>query len=167
MTTFHLTGFMLKIISFPFDDFSSLCDRQKLIIKVLVSICSVTNSLDISKMMFLIQSCLTILFLIYNACIIFYKSYFMMKNELFTKTRYSNLLTFSLIQILLLFLNQEEVFEKCYIILYISMLIFITLSIFLFYNPYNYIIIDTSENSVNLFYYYFLIDRNKNPTFYL
>lgn len=47
------------------------------------------------------------------------------------------------------------------------MLIFITILIFLFYNPYNYIIIDTAENRVNLFYYFFLIDRDKNPTFYL
>ena len=167
MSIFHLTGFMLKIINFPFDDFTSLCDRQKLIIKILISICSVTNSLDISKMMFIIQFCLTLLFLICNTYIIFYKSYFMMNNELFSKTRYSNLLTFSLIQILFLFLNKEEIFEKCYIILYICMLIFITILIFLFYNPYNYIIIDTAENRVNLFYYFFLIDREKNPTFYL
>lgn len=167
MSIFHLTGFMLKIINFPFDDFSSLCDRQKLIIKILVSICSVTHSLDICKMMFLIQSFLTILFLIYNTYIIFKKSYFMMNNELFTKTRYSNLLTLGMIQILIFFQKPEEIFEKCYIILYICMLIFITLLIFLFYNPYNYIIIDSSENRVNLFYYFFLIDRNKNPTIYL
>jgi len=167
MNIFHLTGFMLKIISFPFDDFSSLCDIQKLTIKIFVSICSVTKSLEISKMMFLIQSLLTILFLIYNTYIIFNRSYFMMNNELFTKARYSNLLTLGMIQILIFFLKPEEIFEKCYIILYICMLIFITLLIFLFYNPYNYIIIDDAKNRVNLFYYFFLIDRNKNPTVYL
>ena len=35
------------------------------------------------------------------------------------------------------------------------------------YDPYSYIIIDVAENPENLYYYFFLLDRNKNISFYL
>jgi hypothetical protein len=35
------------------------------------------------------------------------------------------------------------------------------------YDPYSFIIIDVAENPENLYYYFFLLDRNKNISFYL
>ena len=164
---FHLTAFMLKIINFPFDDFTSLVDRQLFIIKLFVGICGTVTSVDICKLMFFTQFVLLFIFIIYDSYIIFYKSYYLMNNELISKTLYSNILSILIIQIFMFLLKPEEIFEKLYIIIFICIFIFITIFIFLFYNPYKYIIIDSAENKENLYYYFFLVDRNKNIAFYL
>ena len=167
MTFFHLTDFMLQMIVFPFDDFTSLCDRQIIVIKILVSISSVTKSFYICKLMFFLQLILYIFCSMYNTYIIFYKSYYLMNNEFITKTKYSNILGIIIAQIFMLFMEPEEIFKMSYIIIFFFIIIFPNLFIFLFYNPYNYIIIDKPDNRENLFYYFFLIDRNKNVTFFL
>ena len=164
---FHLTGFMFKIIVFPFDDYTSLCDRQKFFIKIIISICFVRKNYDISKFMFILQFIFYLLFLIYDTYIIFYKSYFLMNNELITKTKYSYILAMSIIQILMLFLKPEEVLKITFIIIIFFVMIFTSIFMFLFYNPYHYIIIDYPENRENAYYYFFLVDRNKNVTFFL
>ena len=167
MTYYHLTGFMLKMISFPFDDFTSLCDRQKLFIKIIISICFARKNFYLSKFMFLLQFIFYLLFFLYDTYIIFYKSYYLMNNEMITKTKYSHILSMMIIQILMLILNPEEVLLKPFLLIIIFVLIFPSLFMFLFYNPYNYIIIDYPENRVNAFYYLFLVDRKKNVTFFL
>ena len=90
-----------------------------------------------------------------------------MNNEMIAKTKYSNLLAMFMIQFFMLILKPEEVFTKSFIIFIILILIFIVLLLLLFYNPYNYIIIDYPDNRENAFYYLFLVDRNKNATFFL
>ena len=164
---FHLTAFMFKFINFPFDDFTSLSDRQLIVVKIMISISGSTSSIDICKLMFFTQFVILISFLLYDTYIIFYKSYYLMNNELISKIIYSKLLYISIIQIFIFFMKPEEIFEKIFIIIMICIIIFITLFIFLFYNPYNYIIIDVAENKENLYYYFFIIDRNKNIAFYL
>ena len=164
---FHLTAFMMEFINFPFDDFTSLIDRQIIIIKILVGISGTSIIIDICKLMFFTQFLLMLFFLLFDTYIIFYKSYYLMNNELISKIIYSNLLYISIIQIIMFFMKPEEIFAKLFIIIIICIIIFITLFIFLFYNPYNYIIIDVAENIENLYYYFFIVDRNKNIAFFL
>ena len=164
---FHLTGFMLSIVDFPFDDFTSLCDIQKVTIKIFVSISSVSSNVNISKLMFCIQFLLLLFFLLYNIHIIFNKSYYLMNNELLTKTRFSNLLSIVIIQILMFFTKAEEIFQNFFIIIFVCVFVFVFTSFFLFYNPYNYIIIDAAGNKENLYYYFFLVDRDKKIAFFL
>ena len=167
MTFFHLTGFMPKIIVFPFDDFTSLCDRQKLFIKIIISVSFVRKNYYITKFMFLLQIIFYVIFLLYDSYIIIYKSYYLMNNELITKTKYSHLLSMTIIQILLIFLKHEEAFKISFLIIVILIMVFSNFFILLYYNPYNYIIIDNPSNRENAFYYFFLVDRNKNVTFFL
>ena len=164
---FHISGFMLEIIDFPFDDFTSLYDIQKMIIKILLSIGGVSKSKILCELMFYLQFLFLVAFLIYDSYIIFYKCYYLMNNELIAKTKYSNILSLVIVQIFMLFMKPEEIFERSFIIIFISIIIFTTLFIFLFYNPYKYIIIDTPNNKENLFYYFFVIDRNKNVACFL
>ena len=164
---FHLSGFMIENIAFPFDDFTSLCDIQKSIFKILISISSATTDINKTRIMFLSQFILLISFFLYDTYIIFYKSYYLMNNEILAKVRYSNLLIIVFIQIIMIFMKKEEIFGKTFIFFLVCNIIFITIFFFLFYNPYNYIIIDNPENKENLFYYFFLLDRNKNIAFFL
>ena len=167
MAFFHLTGFMLKIIAFPFDDFTSILDRQIFVIKIIISICFVRKKYYISKFMYLLQIIFHLLFSLYDTYIIFYKSYYLMNNELITKSKYSRLLSMGIIQILIIFLKPEEVITISFIFIIFSFMSSINIFMLLFYNPYNYIIIDNPQNRENAFYYFFLIDRDKNVTFFL
>ena len=167
MAFFHLTGFMLQIIVFPFDDFTSLCDRQKIIVKILISISLVSKNFYICKFTFILQFVFYGFYLFYDTYIVFYKSYYLMNNELICKTKYSNLLSLFVIQIFMFTMNPEEVFKKYFIVIFVFIIIFTSLFTFLFYNPYNYIIIDIPENRENAFYYFFLVDRSKNVTYFL
>ena len=167
MTFYHLTGFMIKIIIFPFDDFTSLCDRQKLFLKIIISVCYARKNYYLSKFMFIIQFIFYLLFLLYDTYIVFRKSYYLMNNEMLTKTKYSNLLAIFVIQLFMLILTPEEVLRKSFTIFIILIICFTVFLMLLFYNPYNYIIIDNPDNRENAFYYLFLVDRNKNATFFL
>ena len=90
-----------------------------------------------------------------------------MNNEFLARIRYSNLLSLVVIELFMIFTKPEEIFEKYFIIIFICVFIFITIFIFLFYNPYDYIIIDVANNKENIYYYFFLLDRNKNISFFL
>ena len=164
---FHLTGFMLKMIVFPFDDFTSLCDKQKLYLKIFIAISGVTASFNICKLLFLIQLLMSIFYFIYDTYIMFYKSYYIMNNEFISKNKYANLLSLIFVQLLMFFLNPDEIFQKTFIIIVSCIIIFSIIFVFLFYNPYNYIRIDIPENKENIYYYLFLLDRNKNIAFFL
>ena len=167
MTYFHLGSFMLSSVCFPFDSFTSICDREKMIIKILIAISSISTNVYICKFMFFAQFVLLIFFCTYNTYLIFYCSYYLMNNESYDKIRYTNTLCLVIIQILLFFMKPEEVFQTSFITIFICICLFITILVFMSYDPYNNIIIDTSENPENLYYYFFLLDRNKNISFYL
>ena len=99
MTYFHLGYFMIKIIQFPFDAFTSICDREKLIIKIIIAIASISQNVYICKFVYFLQIILLIGFCAFNTYLIFRKSYFLMSNEFYDKIRYSNLLNLIIIQI--------------------------------------------------------------------
>ena len=164
---FHLTGFMLKMVVFPYDDFTSLCDNQKLFLKIFIALSGVTESNNIVKLFFLIQFLMSIFYLLYDTYIIVFKSYFFMNNEYISKNKYANLLSLVFTQILMLFMGPNEIFQKAFIIILSSIIILCIIFVFLFYNPYNFIRIDNPENKENIYYYFFCLDRNKNIAFFL
>ena len=167
MTYFHLGQFMLSSVSFPFDAFTSICDRQKIIIKIFISIGSISTNIYICKFVYFFQFILLICFCGYNTYLFLFKSYYLMNNESYDKFRYSNLLSILIIQILVFLMKPEEIFRTSFITIIICIYIFISILIFMSYDPYNHIIIDVAENPENLYYYFFLMDRNKNISFYL
>ena len=167
MTYFHLDKFMINEVSFPFDSFTSICDREKTIIKIFIAIGSISTNVYICKFIYFSQYILLLGFCYYNTYILFCKSYYMMNNGFYDKSRYSNLLSLLIIQTLLFFMKNEEIFQTSFITIFICVYIFLSILIFIAYDPYNHIIIKKSENPENLYYYFFLRDRNKNISFYL
>ena len=164
---FHLGKFMLKSISFPFDEFTSISDIEKTIIKILISIASISTDVYICKYTYFLQYILLVVFFIFNSYIAFYKSYFLMNNELYDKSRYSNILSITIIETLVFFMKPKDVYETSFITIIICIYIFTNILIIISYDPYNNIIIDVSDNNENVYYYFFLLDRNKNISFYL
>ena len=149
---FHLGKFMIKSISFPYDEFTSLSDSEKTIIKILISISSISEDIYICKYIYFLQYILLVIFLVYNTYIAYYKSYYLMNNELYDKTRYSNVLNIVIIETLVFFMNPEEVYEASFIMILICIYIFITIIMLISYDPYNNIIIDVSQNNENIYY---------------
>ena len=90
-----------------------------------------------------------------------------MNNELYDKARFSNILSITIIETLIFFYKPNEVYETSFIIIIICIYIFISIFILISYDPYDNIIIDIPENNENIYYYFFLLDRNKNISFYL
>ena len=167
MAYFHLGYFMLKIAQFPFDAFTSICDREKLIIKILISIASISRNIYICKFVYFLQIILLIGFCVFNTYLLLRESYFLMGNEFYDKIRYSNLLNLTIIQIFALLMKNEEIFNRSFITIIICLYLFITIFIFISYDPYNFIVIHSAENPNNLYYYFYLKDRNKNISYYL
>ena len=167
MTYFHLGQFMICSISFPFDAFTSICDREVIIIKILISISSISTNAYITKFMYFSQFILLISFCLYNTYLIFYKSYYLMNNESYDIIRYSNILCLVIIQILILFMKPDEIFQTSFITICLCLIIFITILIFMTYDPYNHIMIDVADNPENAYYYFFLKDRNKSLFYYI
>ena len=167
MTYFHLWKFMLNAISFPFDEFTSICDREKLAIKILIAISTIATNVYVCKFAYFLQFILLISFFCYDTYLVLYKSYYMMNNESYDKIRYSNILCLVIVQILVFFMKPDEIFQTTFITIFICICLFITILVFMSYDPYTHITIDVSENPENLYYYFFLMDRNKNISFYL
>ena len=90
-----------------------------------------------------------------------------MCNEYYDKIRYSNLLNFIIIEILLFLLKPGEIFKSSFITIIICLYLFITIFMVLSYDAYNHIIIQSAKNQENLYYYFFLKNKNKNISFYL
>ena len=164
---FHLGKFMVNSISFPYDEFTSINDILKTIIKILISILSISTDVNICKYVYFLQYILLVIFCLYNTYLVFYKSYYLMNNELYDKCRYSNILSIAIIETFVYFMEHKEVYETLFIIIVICIYIFTTILVLISYDPYKYIIIDNSENNENIYYYFFLLDRNKNISFYL
>ena len=167
MTYFHLGLFMPSSIIFPFDAFTSICDREKIIIKIFISISSISTIVYICKFMYFSQFFLLMCFCAYNIYLLFYKSYYFMNNESYDIISYSNLLCLVIIQILLFFMKSEEIFQTAFITIIICIIIFINILVFISYDPYDHFVIDDADNPENLYYYFFLLDRNKEISFYL
>ena len=164
---FHLSKFMINSISFPYDEFTSISDIEKTIIKIPISIASISTDIYMCKYTFFFQYILLVIFCIINTYIAFYKSYYLMNNELYDKARFSNILSITIIETLIFFYKPNEVYETSFIIIIICIYIFISIFILISYDPYDNIIIDIPENNENIYYYFFLLDRNKNISFYL
>ena len=167
LSYFHLSKFMINSISFPYDEFTSLSDVEKTIIKILISIASISTDAYICKYIYFLQYILLVIFCIYNTYIAFYKSYYLMNNESYDKIRYSNLLSIIIIETLIFFMKPNEVYKTSFFMIIICIYIFTNIIILITYDPYNNIIIDISKNNENIYYYFFLLDRNKNISIYL
>ena len=118
---------MLDSISFPFDEYTSITDREKLIIKIIISVGSISTDVYICKFIYFLQFILLVSFGIYNTYIAFYKSYYFMNNELYDKIRYSNLLSIIIIEFFAFFMKHDEIFDISFITVFICLYIFITL----------------------------------------
>ena len=96
-----------------------------------------------------------------------YKSYYFMTNFSLNKLRYSCILTVCIIFLIILILDNKEIFNIYSYFCYFNILIFSLLFVGYFYNPYDFVRFDNDDNVENVLYYFFILDRDKNSYFLL
>ena len=158
----HLFLFFPKITIYPYDNFSMIIDLHLLIIKIFISLSRMILIQSISKFFFLISISILLVLLCYISYLIIYKSYYLMNNYSLNKIRYSLLLSFSFVIIFILCIDRMQIFNIYFIICYINIIIICLLSILFFYDPYKFVRFDRDDNIENIFYYFFILDREKN-----
>jgi len=64
-------------------------------------------------------------------------------------------------------MKHDEIFQTAFITICLCLIIFITILIFMNYDPYTHIMIDVADNPENVYYYFFLKDKNKSLFYYI
>ena len=90
-----------------------------------------------------------------------------MNNVSLNKLRYSTLLSNCIIILFFLIINTNEVSNVFFIICFINTFILTFILFWIFYDPYQFIKFDKDENEENVFYYFFVLDRDKNENLLL
>ena len=161
----HLFLFFPNLINYPYDSFSMIIDNYLLFIKILIALSRMGSNRNISKFCFIMAiSSLFILF--FNlSYIMINKSYYLMNNSALNKARFSLLLTIVISMIIILIINKSKIFHIYSFISLINFFIINIVSVFYFYDPYKYAKFDRDDNIENIFYYFFMFDRDKNKYF--
>ena len=163
----HLYYFSLKLMSYPFDYYSSMSDIFHLIEKILLCTSVHSPNENIQKFLFIVVFIIQFVFLFFSIYILLFKSYYIMNNIFLNKARFSFALSTVFVNIIMIALGHENINNLTFpfIIWNIFAIFFIIIQIF--YNPYKYVHFDTDENIENIYYYFFLIDHMKNDSFIL
>ena len=163
----HLFSFFLSLIKYPYDNFSKTIDIYLLIIKIFLSISGMTGKRNLSKLFFILSVLFLFILQIYLTYILINKSYNIMNNVFLNKVRYSILLTNCIIIILVLTINKSEIYNTYLIICFANVLLLTLILIVIFYDPYQFVKFDTDDNMENAFFYFFVLDKNKNKNLLL
>ena len=158
----HLFIFFPKIIIYPYDTFSMIIDFHFLFIKIFLSISRMASNSNISEFFFIISILISFILFFYLTYIMLYKSYYLMNNHSLNKFKYSLVLSLC-ISIILIFIGQKsDIFNIFVVFSHFNIIIVSVLLIHNFYNPYIFAKFDKDDNIENIFYYFFILDRNKN-----
>ena len=163
----HLFSFFLSLIKYPYDNFSKLIDIYLLIVKIFLSISGMSGKINLSKFFFILALLFLLILQMYLTFILINKSYYIMNNVSLNKVRYSILLSNCIIIILVLIVNNNQISNVYLIICFANALILNLIIIGIFYDPYQFIKFDTDDNMENAFFYFFVLDKNKNKNLLL
>ena len=164
----HLYFFSLNIIKYPFDYFSLLFDFYHFIIKILLAFSHLTyKKTNIANLCFNIAIIFHLIQVFHILYIIIYKSYYIMNNTFLNKSRISLILSSFLMNIFIFLVGKKKVFNYYYVITYVNIVIFSFLAIHYFYDPYSFMQFTPNNPDVNIFYYFFILNKNKNKYFLL
>ena len=134
----HLYYYVPDFVDYPYDQFGSIYDLYFFISKIIISIASTANQIDLAKFCFIIVFVLQIFFFFYFIDALINHSYLFMKNSFLNRTKF--LISIGII------------------IIFIGFLYFI-------YDPYTYIHIENAKPMENMFYYLNMINGRNDIEF--
>jgi len=157
----HLYIFFPSLVDYPYDKFSMIIDIHALLIKIFLSLSTMSSNDNCSIFFFIISLCIFLVLLLYLSYILIYKSYYIMNNCSLNKIRYSIILAVCITILFVLIIDKKDLENNYYKLIYIN--IFLScIFVCSFYDPYKLCKFDKDDNEENVFYYFFILDRNKN-----
>ena len=161
----HLFLFFPSLINYPYDAFSMIIDLNLLFIKLFIALSRMGTNQNISKFCFVLSLSFFFILLIYLSYIMRYKSYYLMNNITLNTTKYSILLSINISIIISLLIDKNKLFHFYFIIVFCNIFILCLVIVCYFYDPYKFAKFDKDDNIENVFYYFFMFDRDKNQYF--
>ena len=158
----NLFYFFPSIVTYPYDKFSMIIDLHLLIMKLFLSLSGNNSSEMTSKFFFILSIIILFVLLFYITYIIMQKSYYLMNNCYLNKFRYSMILASCLNIIFLIIVDKEVINNLFYVLIIINIIFLCILIMFYFYDPYKFCKFDKDDNIENVYYYFFILDRDKN-----
>ena len=163
----HLFIFFPNLINYPYDIFSMIIDLHLLIVKIFLSISAMISNKYISKFCFIISIFIIFVLFFYLSYLMKNKSYYLMNNCNLNIIKYSTLFATCIMIIIMLIIGKKDIFNLYYDICFGNILIICILFIFCLYDPYQFSKIDKDDNKENAYYYFFILDNDKNKNFLL
>jgi hypothetical protein len=163
----NLSLFFPSIVNYPYDSFSMTIDLHLLIMKIFLAISGMIKNENISKFCFIISILILFILLFYLSYLMIQKSYYLMNNSRLNKIRFSIILGLSFMTILVITIDKEDFSNIFYIISYCNIALIGILFVYYFYDPYQFSKFDKDDNIENIYYYFFILDRDKNSYFLL
>lgn len=161
-STNYLFLFFPSILDYPYDAFSMIIDITLLIIKIFVSISSMTSNKSVSKFGFIISIFFLLVLLFYLSYIMKNKSYYFMNNCNLNKLRYTFILSICIIIIVIIIFDKKYINNIYYQICYFNFIFLCLIFIYCFYDPYKYFKFDKDDNIENVYYYFFIFEKFRN-----
>ena len=163
----NLFLFFPSIVNYPYDSFSMIIDLHLLIMKIFLSISEMNPNKNISKFCFIASILILFILLFYLSYLMIQKSYYLMNNSRLNKIRFSVIFGCCFMTILIITIEKEDFSNIFYIISYYNIVLLGILFICYFYDPYQFAKFDKDDNIENIYYYLFILDRDKNSYYLL
>ena len=161
----HLFLFFPNLIKYPYDSFSKIIDLQLLLIKIFISISRMGSNRNISKSSFALSIFFFFILLFYLSYKMIYKSYYLMNNTNLNNIRFSILLSICISLIVVLLIDKNKLFHVYFVICLVNIILICLILVSYFYDPYKFANFDKDDNIENIYYYFFMLDRDKNKYF--
>ena len=163
----HLYYFSPHFLIYPYDYYSSFCEIIHFIEKILICIC-LENSIDnLNVFIFILAFFMQIICLFSSLYIFYFKSYYIMNNIFLNKSRFSFIIGRVLTNSIMILLGKNNIKNSNFFIIVINIYLIFFIIIQIFYNPYEHVYFGTDDNIDNLYFYFYIIDQNKNDSYIL
>ena len=163
----NLFLFFPSLVNYPYDSFSMIIDLHLLIMKIFLSISGMIEDENISKFCFIASILILFILLFYLSYLMIYKSYYLMNNCHLNKIKFSIILGCCFMTILVITIDKADFTNIFYTISYCNIALICILFICYFYDPYQFSKFGRDDCIENVYYYFFILDRDKNNYFLL
>ena len=161
----HLYYYVPEFVDYPYDEFSSIFDLYLFIIKIIISIASVANNVDLAKFFYIIAVILQIFFCLHFIDKLFHHSYLFMKNTFLNKLKLSFLFAHLFVVFISILIFKSNYLYFLFVFLNLGIIIIFMGYFFLIYNPFSFIKIKNKSSIENILYYLNIINERKDIIF--
>ena len=161
----HLYYYVPDFVDYPYDQFSSNYDLFLFLSKIILSVASSANQIELGKFCFVIIFIFQIFFCFYFIEKLINHSYLFMKNSFLNRTKISLFLAETTIMFFTYFIGEKQLFNFSFVLISVGIIIIYIGFIYFIYDPYSYIHINNERPLENMLYYLNMINKKNDIEF--